>query len=112
MGLAPSSGGRCRRWCRCLLAVALVESCSVDDDSSPGRELCERLRSHVIDVRLSGINDVDTNAHRSAFEAALGEGFVESCQKALTIRQVNCSLSSSDIDAVESCQRAGAAGSH
>src|SRR5262249_29946259 len=91
------------RW-RCLraLALVLVVGCTASHDDDPAsRDACERLRSHIIDVRLAGMTEVDVAAHRAAFESSLGDAFIESCGRALTVRQARCALEASDADGIE-----------
>lgn len=89
-------------------SIALVTSVSVgcagitDEDGVAARARCEKLRDHVVDLRLADATGVDTNAHRVAMLHALGDDFVASCSK-LARRQVDCALDARDSAAAAAC---------
>jgi hypothetical protein len=99
-------GIRRRGWSVFFAAVVAAAGCTSTDDESPAdREACLKLRTHVIDVRLTGMTNVDVEAHRAAFERSLGDDFLDSCGKTFSVRQVKCAVEASDSDAIEACTR-------
>jgi len=103
-------GGIRRRGCSLLFAAIVATGCTSTDDESPAdREACLKLRSHVIDVRLTGMTNVDVDAHRAAFERSLGDDFLDSCGKTFSVRQVKCAVEAVDSEAIEACTRSSVA---
>lgn len=87
-----------------ILLLALVASCGGDDDpeSSTNETPCERLRDHLIDLRLADAKHVDQAAHRDAMKQSMGADFLESCAK-LDSSQVNCVLDAPDTTSASAC---------
>jgi hypothetical protein len=85
-----------------LVALAGCSKYDVWDEMSDVRQ-CERLRDHVIDVRLETASGVDHEAHRAAMKAALGKDFVADCQSRLTYSQRRCALDAEDADELHAC---------
>lgn len=88
---------------RLILVLAL--GCSGDDEvdeeiakATP----CERLREHLIDIRLVGETHVDQAAHRTAMRQALGNEFLDGCSK-LGPAQVTCATDAPDTPAAVAC---------
>lgn len=86
------------------LALALVASCGGDDDpESSGRDTpCERLRDHLIDLRLADAKHVDQAAHRDAMKQAMGGDFLASCAK-LDRAEIDCALDAPDTTTASAC---------
>ena len=95
--------------------VALV-GCSSDDEVS--RAKCEKLRDHLVDLRLAGVTQVTTTsgsatqvpgvdvaAHRAAMKHALGESFLSSCQKTQNADQIKCALAANDTEIALACSK-------
>jgi hypothetical protein len=88
-----------------LMLMVLGCSSSEDDTDAADRKRCERLRDHLVELRLASVAsqpDVDVTAHRTAMTSALGEQFVANCQK-LTVRDVKCGLAASDLRTATMC---------
>lgn len=86
-----------------VFALVLAAGCSSDD----GEEIltvspCERLREHLIDLRLADAMNVDKDAHREAFRTALGADFLASCSK-LDEDAVTCAISAADAHTAAAC---------
>lgn len=87
-----------------IVLLALVASCGGDDDaeSSTHKTPCERLRDHLIDLRLADAKGVDQAAHRDAMKQSMGTDFLESCAK-LDSSQVDCALDAPDTMSASAC---------
>lgn len=94
---------------RVIAVVAIVLcACSGGDDEATAasrQARCERLRDHVIDLRLASATNVDVAAHRQAMRQALGDDFVTACTGTMTEAQVDCALAAADSDAVTACSK-------
>ena len=94
---------------RVSLLLGLVVGCTSHDEVE--RTKCERLRDHVVDLRLeqnAGAKDslgqpIDLAPHRAALKQALGGEFVASCEKTLTPKQLECALAAKDSAAASAC---------
>jgi hypothetical protein len=90
-------------WLVMALAFSSVACADAPDPEETARKRCIALRDHLIDLRLTTAEQsVDVDAHRKAFENALGERFLDDCL-ALPAQQIDCSLRAADSDAVSSC---------
>jgi hypothetical protein len=78
--------------------------CSTSSDDGVGHARCIRLRDHLIELRLQSLDGVDVGAHREAFQRAMGDEFATSCERSMTVAQLDCLLSSSDGDAAGACR--------
>ncbi len=87
-----------------LVLLALVASCGGDDDPelSPRETPCERLRDHLIDLRLADAKHVDQAAHRDAMTQAMGGDFLASCEK-LDSSEIECVLDAPDTTSATAC---------
>jgi len=87
-----------------LVVLALIASCGGDDEPQGiSRETpCERLREHLIDLRLADAKNVDHAAHREAMTQALGADFLASCQQ-LGDAEITCALDAPDAATASSC---------
>jgi hypothetical protein len=73
-------------------------------DESP--TACERMRDHVIDLRLAGATGVDRAAHREALRSALGADFLDRCEQSMTSRQIDCVVFALDEETAAACTAA------
>jgi hypothetical protein len=86
-----------------LLVLIVVAACGDDqDDAQVELTRCERLREHLIDVRLATATNVDHAAHREVMQAALGSDFLASCEK-LDDDVVDCALAAPDSSSAAAC---------
>jgi len=74
-------------------------ACSHDDEVMP----CERMRDHLIDLKLADATGVDRDAHREVLRRALGESLVTNCKKSMRAAQVLCILNAADSAAANAC---------
>ena len=80
-----------------MFALVMVASCGGNDDQEISEATpCERLREHLIDLRLAEAMHVDKDAHREAFRTAMGADFLASCSK-LDEDAVTCAISAADL---------------
>jgi hypothetical protein len=93
------------RWFAAMLLT--IAACSGDDGAASRQSRCERLRDHVIDLRLASVANVDVESHREAMRRALGGDFVASCVAQLSDTQLGCALSATDSTAVAACSKPG-----
>ncbi len=117
----PSSFRRGPRyWGAALLWVTLLLgwACAPSEDDVDGP--CGQLRDHLVDLRLkdaaAGSGNpransaavtaaINLDAHRAAMKAALGQGFIASCQRALSKQQIQCALAAHDLPEAQACHR-------
>jgi len=90
------------------LAFLVVLGCSGGEDDGlesvdESVTACERMRDHLVDLRLVGASGVDRAAHREAMRSALGAEFVERCQHSMTPRQIDCVVFALDNEAATAC---------
>jgi hypothetical protein len=91
----------------CMM-VAFCVSCSSSDDQEVDRASCERVRDHLIDLRLitvQGSPKIDLAQHRAAFKQAMGESFLSGCQATMTASQVRCALDANDATTASACSK-------
>jgi hypothetical protein len=102
--LAPSAMQPTRTSVLLFVLVAGVAGCGVDEqpESSSRASLCERLRDHLIDLRLVDAKHVDLAAHRAAMKQAMGADFLASCGK-LDPSEISCSLGAPDTNTASAC---------
>lgn len=94
--------GMMARWG--MIFIVSIGCASAKDEDAPRRQ-CERLRDHVIDLRLRSAQAVDKAAHRKVLGKALGEDFISSCLT-LPEERVRCALEARSSSAVAACQTA------
>ncbi len=86
------------------VSLALTAGCSTGGAERVGRGDCERLRDHLVDVRMASVT-ADHEQHRRAIRTALGDGFLSSCLDLTTESQLRCSLKANDAQALTACAR-------
>ena len=84
-------------------ALASLPSCwSESDSDSVTRKDCDRLREHLIDVRMQSVT-ADHAQHRIAIASSLDEYFLSSCVDGMTSSYVECAHAARDSDALAAC---------
>ena len=86
-----------------LSGCLLVTGCMSNEE--PLQRKCERLREHVVDLRVQGLPERDQRAHRAALSQALGDQFTDRC-KTLTAAQVACALAANEVVVATECSLA------
>jgi len=91
------------------LLVALLSCGACSSTDTVDRAKCERLRNHVIDLRLQEtkvLTPAELAQHRAAMTQALGDSFISSCEKSMSLEQINCAMRASDLHAATNeCSR-------
>jgi hypothetical protein len=87
------------RWAVVLL---VLYGCTSTEDSSPTRAQCQKLRAHVVELRVAGLAATDADRHREALTASLGDEFVDRCQQ-LSAAEVKCAFAAKDSTSVTAC---------
>lgn len=85
-----------------VVAVALA-GCSADDEVPVAENPCERLREHMIDLRLEGTPPADLASHRDVMRRALGDEFLTNCAASLSAAQIRCALDARDSASAVTC---------
>lgn len=82
-----------------LSLTALITACgdgASDKDAEAVRaEDCQRVRDHLVDLRLAGsevLGKIEIEKHRAILVSALGTQFLDNCTKTLSDQQVACLL--------------------
>lgn len=84
-------------------AIAILTSCfSESEPDVVGRQECERLRDHLVELRMNGVS-ADHEQHRNALRSALGDSFVIACVERTTPSHVRCALAATDSDTLLAC---------
>lgn len=101
-----------RNWI--AITALLVAACNGDDESDKaGRtEQCERLRDHLIDVRLAGsesLGTIELEKHRAILTTAMGAQFLETCSSTLSDQQIGCLLAAGKSDDLNGCSASSSA---
>src|SRR5262245_16046238 len=76
---------------------------SAEDNEHASRVQCQRLRDHIVELRLANAKDIDVAAHRRAMQQALGDDFLDDCAVSLDARYISCALGVANSDALGSC---------
>jgi hypothetical protein len=84
----------------CVAFAVTSGACSSNDDEVAMR--CDRLRRHVVELRVQTLPKADRAAHAAALDRALGDRFIADC-KAMTAKQRDCALASSETSEFASC---------
>lgn len=95
--------GAARAVALAALAALATAACGTDSDRVSRRD-CERLRDHVIELRMSSVT-ADHDQHRAALRASLGDGYVSSCVEQRTGDGLRCALAARDDHALAACDR-------
>lgn len=93
------------------LALLVLVGCGSGDDgglesADESLTACERMRDHLIDLRLVGATGVDRTAHREAMRSALGPDFLDRCKQSMTSRQIDCVVFALDEETAAACTAA------
>ncbi|MCL4227652.1 MAG: hypothetical protein KJZ91_24570 [Myxococcales bacterium] len=99
--------GAARAVALAAVAALATAACGTDSDRVSRRD-CERLRDHVIELRMSS-GTADHDQHRAALRAGLGDGFVSSCVEQRTGDGLRCALAARDDHALAACERGASA---
>ena len=73
------------------------------DESGGLTKQCERVRDHLVDLRLADATGVDRAAHKEAMQRALGAAFIDHCSNAMTTAQIDCVLDGADSSTAAAC---------
>ena len=87
-----------------LLFVVALGACQTDG-SDPDAPPCERLREHLIDLRLDRSSTSNQDEYREVMRRALGADFMQSCAR-LSSAQLRCALESSSLNESARCSEA------
>jgi hypothetical protein len=91
----------------CVFAVACAacggSSSTEEKVDQVDRALCQRVRDHLVDLRLRGTVGVNINAHRAALQQSLGEPFLATCEANYTLVEAKCLASAEDEVAASHC---------
>ena len=88
-----------------VLALGAANGCSGGAaDAERTATACERLRDHVIDLRVAEVHQ-DRDAHRAALRRAMGRGFVSTCMDQ-SDAHIDCEMKATTIDALRACAAA------
>jgi len=87
-----------------VLAFAIgCGSEDTDEIADPARATpCERLREHLVDLRLAGVESIDREAHREAHIVAMGNDFLAACAT-LPQSAVACATEATDSASAAAC---------
>jgi hypothetical protein len=94
------------RWLALCAAALFVNACASEEESA--EQKCQRLRDHVIGLRVQDLPEGDRAAHRTALQQALGERFTDEC-RTLTSTQMQCAFGANDVVAAAACSTASTA---
>jgi hypothetical protein len=87
-----------------LLLVNTVLTACATESGGVSRRDCERLRDHVIDLRLQSVT-ADREQHRAALTTSLGDAFVTECASATSDMHLRCALAANDEESLAACAR-------
>jgi hypothetical protein len=93
----------------CIAVACTVAACTHDE--TVDRRSCEKLRDHLIEVRVSsdGNAGADTAQHRDAMKTALGDDFLDNCERTMSVEQLHCAMNARDLGATSDCSRTATA---
>lgn len=97
-----------------MFALVFAAGCSGDDGDAVAKVTpCERLRAHLVDLRLAttATDKVDVVAHRRAMTRGLGDNFISGCEQTLTQSEIRCALNAGDHAAATACNTTSATNS-
>ncbi len=90
------------------MVVCLLAACGggEEDEGKARADQCERMRAHLVDLRLASAQHLDKSElvqHRAAMTQAMGPAFLDSCTRDMTAAQVACALAARDSQAAVEC---------
>ncbi len=92
-----------------VLVLAFVLGCGTEDgDDSPESvpaTRCQRLREHLVDLRLAGVESIDKEAHRKIHIDAMGNDFLTACGT-MSDATITCALGAPDSARAVACNTA------
>ncbi|MFN0246111.1 MAG: hypothetical protein ACKV2T_04335 [Kofleriaceae bacterium] len=91
-----------------VLLIAACATCGTDesDDAPTPSTPCERLRDHLVELRMADVRGVDVEPHREAMKQSMGTSFLATCTKDFTSSQLGCAMASTDLVAAGQCMTA------
>lgn len=91
-----------------VIVSASLSLTACSSDSEPiSRKDCERLREHLIDVRMQSVT-ADQDQHRIALRSSLDDSFITSCVETNSAAYLQCALAAVDSDALLACSEPSA----
>lgn len=90
----------------CVCVLSVLVACGEADQGPPSDAECERLRTHLIDLRLQEVTS-EAAQHRQALEQAIGASFVAACTRTIDRAQWECAMAASASSALAACNVSG-----
>lgn len=93
---------------RSILFASLVLGCGGGRDEGARTEACERMRDHLVELRLDGnrtVPDADLQQHRAALVAALGPQFIGNCVQQTSDEELDCLSAAANSEAARACAK-------
>jgi hypothetical protein len=87
---------------RLVVVIALGGCASSDKSEHATAAQCERVKDHLVELRLSG-TQADMRAHGDAIKEALGSRFTDQCIATVDRGQIDCALAAKDAPSALSC---------
>lgn len=84
-----------------FITLTSLLACSSDEHDGVSRTDCEKLRDHVVDLRMETVT-ADHDQHRAALRSSLGD-FVTTCTDSTSPEQLRCSLAAADFASLAAC---------
>ena len=89
--------------CLAIVVAIMLGACASSDKSEHATQAqCERVRDHLVELRVAG-TQADARAHANAIKEALGSRFTDQCVATVDRAQVDCSLAAKDATSALSC---------
>lgn len=86
-----------------VIAVIIASAACAQDPEELSAKRCQQLREHLVELRVKAAPAIEQqDAHRAALQQALGDSFVDACQK-LPAADVVCALNAADSAAADAC---------
>lgn len=88
-----------------LFLLVFVLGCGTEEADSPESvptTRCERLREHLVDLRLAGVESIDKEAHRKIHIDAMGNEFLTACGT-MSDATITCALEAPDSAGAVAC---------
>lgn len=89
-----------------LWVVFAVCSCGGGEDPGETEDrarYCERMRDHMVALRLADATGIDRDAYRTLMRDALGTDFIARCSSTMSLAQIDCVLEAPDAAAAAAC---------